>query len=186
MRTYYPIVNSDNKLLALTQEKTADALNVTFAEDYLTRLGITLGTDIKVVIPNGLINYEYLPEKNQIGKLEDLSIYQRAYTNTARTACDNAIFKGVELNGRVYDTEITDQLGYLQAQAIAEVEGVCDIKCNENGVSSFVAHTLAQCKELNYNVAKHILEQRKKLFDIKAQIANVKYADDLSALKWSK
>jgi hypothetical protein len=188
MRLYYPIVDAKSTLIALTQDKTKDALDVAFAEDYLTRLGITLPEGaVRVNIPKGYISFVYKAETKQLHITEELEIYQRVYRNANRTRCEQEITAGVTVNGFTYGTDITDQLAIMQAVVIAAVDGSALVKRSADGQpSAFVSLTLAECQEVNYAIAKHILDQRIQLANINAKIDDVSNSDQLSKLKWSK
>ena len=188
MRTYYPIVDKENTLIALTQEKTIDSLDVMFAEDYLTRLGISLPEGaVRVNIPKGYVSFIYKPETKQLQSAEELEIYQRVYRNTSRTRCEQEITSGVNLSGLTYGTDLTDQLAIIQAVTIATVDGSAMIKCARDGQpAAFISHTLQECQLVNYAIAKHILDQRLHLAEINSQIDATTSSDQLSNLKWGK
>ena len=186
MRLYYPIVDKANTLIALTQDKTIDSLDVVFAEDYLTRLGISLPEGaIRVNIPKGYVSFVYSEATKQLQTAEELAIYQRVYRNTSRTRCEQEITSGIEVNGFTYGTDLTDQLAITQAVIIATVDGSAMVKCSVDGQpSAFVSHTLQECQAVCYAIAKHILNQRIQLASINTQIDAVTSSDQLSKLKW--
>ena len=183
MRVYYPIIDSNTVLVALTQEKTVDSLDVTFAEDYLLRLGITLGSDVRVNIPKGFIVYVYNSATRQIERSEEISIFRSVFNNAARSRCEQSIVSGVTYKGRLYGTDVTDQLSIQQALIIAQVDGTVDIKCTIDGVSQFVAHNATECSELYYTLSTYILNQRKQLLATRTAINSATNADQLSLIK---
>ena len=191
MKSYYPIVDKNNNLFALTVEKTKEAVDILFPSDYLARLGISLEGKNYVRISNPYVIYKLDVQKKQLQTYNNLETYRTGVTNNLRVNCENAINEGFTVKfgdiERFYRCSITDQLAVAQAVAIAEANGSCEIKCEEAGNKpTFIDHDLAACKLVYTKMGQYIIEQRKQYDAKKGLVQELNDADALGKVQWSK
>lgn len=190
MKSYYPIVDQNNNLFALTVEKTKEAVDILFPADYLNRLGIQLENKNYVRVANPYVIYKLDAQKRQLQTYNNLETFRTGVTNNLRVNCENTINEGFAVKfgdvERFYRCTITDQLAIAQAVALAEANGSAEIKCEEAGDKpKFIEHDLTECKLVNTKMAQYILEQRKKYDQKKGLVQALNDASALGKVQWS-
>ena len=190
MKSYYPIVDQNNNLFALTVEKTKEAVDILFPADYLGRLGIALGDKNYVRVNDPYVIYKLDAQKKQLQTYNNLQTFRTGIVNNLRAQCEAAINEGFTVKfgdvERFYRCNITDQLAIAQAVALAEANGSAEIKCEAAGNNpAFVEHDLAECKLVYTKMAQYVLEQRKKYDQKKGLVSALNDASALGKVQWS-
>lgn len=185
MSVFYPIVNDKNEILAFSTVKTVDCLNLEFNESDLTKHGISpKGSYSK--LSNSFVKFK-ISNKEIVKEANDSFLRYALNTNiklSMVTELTNGFFVKFGKEERFYRCDITDQLTIIQALAIAEEDGSCDIKCEVGGSSQkFVSHSLSECKIVNLEMSRHILSLRKRYEERKSEAKN-KTLDEVGNLIW--